>query len=484
MAALVSDARTKPTPAATVARDRTVTLIVGGGGLFALLLAWTWLFANFPSQLDNRYGVSHGSALLFRDVLPYPNFTLDSKTFTVAAIAILIALWVLYAVIGLALSRRDATRDISHRRRLWAGAVVAAIGLAVYMPPTLSQDIYQYVMNGRMVAHYQLNPYLALGAEIEADPVFQFVFWRGITTHYGPVWTAISAMVAWLGGGSLVATVIIFKVLAAGSHLLNAWLVDRLNRRLTGGDGLIALYLYAWNPLLLIETAGSGHNDAIMMSFALGGLLLATHNRFTGAIALITLSILVKFLTGLLAAGLGIALIARCATWGDRLRTALVYGGVATLTAALAFAPFWYGLDSLIGPLAHAAGAPSVGFVRVALREFLAQWWFAGQGAEAGRQLAEAAAARIVYLFFALVVAIGLWRVWRDPRLGELMDQWGIASLFYLAVVYSWNFPWYLVSTLATTIPAPPSGARNRLLVWTCVLGSALMLIYALVTTP
>ena len=104
--------------------------------------------------------------------------------------------------------------------------------------------------------------------------------WPDYSTHYGPVFTGLSVVAAWLGGGRPIGTALAFKTLAAAGGALTAWAAAALAKR-DGRDGLLPLLLVAWNPLALLETAGSGHNEMVMIGLALLGLLWCARGRTT-----------------------------------------------------------------------------------------------------------------------------------------------------------------------------------------------------------
>ena len=70
---------------------------------------------------------------------------------------------------------------------------------------------------------------------------------------------------------------------------------------------LVAFVLFAWNPLMLFDTAGSAHNDALMVTLVLLGmapLVLAaprmpTNTGWLIGTFFIGLSALIKYTTGL-----------------------------------------------------------------------------------------------------------------------------------------------------------------------------------------
>src|SRR5260370_29794235 len=92
-------------------------------------------------------------------------------------------------------------------------------------------------------------------------------------------------------------------------HLLNTWLVATTLR--TSGQSsrvvLLGTLLYAWNPLVLMESSLGGHNDVFMVTLLLVGILLSiraekrgqfTHPRgYVPPLIAFTLATLIKFTT-------------------------------------------------------------------------------------------------------------------------------------------------------------------------------------------
>src|SRR5262249_29248588 len=114
---------------------------------------------------------------------------------------------------------------------------------------------------------------------------------------YGPSFTVLSAAVTWLSGGSVLGTAIGFKALAALMNLASCWLIRDISARWEQDDGVRAFTLYALNPLILFETAGMGHNEAIVVAFALAGIALAVRGHPWAALVALLLSADVKPVT-------------------------------------------------------------------------------------------------------------------------------------------------------------------------------------------
>lgn len=139
--------------------------------------------------------------------------------------------------------------------------------LALPLPQILSDDVYRYVWDGRLVVE-GYNPY-ALAPD---DPVLRPLrdeLWgrvahRDVETVYPP---------AALGLFSIASRsrhpVVVLKTLLAGFDLVACWLllVVARGRGLPSGRSLA----YAWGPLAVVEVAGMGHVDALGVAAVLGG---------------------------------------------------------------------------------------------------------------------------------------------------------------------------------------------------------------------
>lgn len=160
----------------------------------------------------------------------------------------------------------------------WAGAARAMPGLigtiwlfallfrAVLLPldPLLSDDIWRYLWDG----HVQLqgiNPYL----HAPADPALESIRtgWHAQVNHpdiptiYPPLAQFFFEAAAWLGL-LLGSGVIALKLLWIGCEAGAAFLLARVARRTGRGEARVLL-LFLWSPLLVVETAWSGHLEAL-----------------------------------------------------------------------------------------------------------------------------------------------------------------------------------------------------------------------------
>lgn len=240
------------------------------------------------------------------------------------------------------------------RRRLKLGVrsvllVTAAASLPLLAQPRLlSGDVHSYAIYGRIVAVHGGNPFIDLPEQYPDDAVLPYVYWRSTVSVYGPVWMLLSIPVTWtaeLLGGSPWVYVLSYKVVAVLCHLVNMLLLYRVLLTLRPERAVWGMALYGWNPLVLVEFAGSGHNDALMVMLLLVAILLEVKGRPSAALIALVCAGLVKPVAMLLVPPY--ALYRVYVAHGRRTwvfaRQVLI--GLATL--AVLYAPFWQGLGTL-----------------------------------------------------------------------------------------------------------------------------------------
>ena len=150
------------------------------------------------------------------------------------------------------------------------------VGLAVIIqllplmaPLMMSTDALGYWNAGRLAPIDRANPYLAIPAHYPSDPPFPYVptEWRGQATLYGPAFTVGSEGVALVVGDSATFAAWLYKAIAGALMVVLTLLVSRMARR-----AAFAAAFVGWNPVFAIQFAGSGHNDALMITLIIVGL--------------------------------------------------------------------------------------------------------------------------------------------------------------------------------------------------------------------
>lgn len=258
---------------------------------------------------------------------------------TVALVFLLGAMFIAYAV--------AATRAERLSTRAVLGTVAALHALVLLAPPLFSTDVFSYQAYARMFTVYGANPYTHGPHAIALDPVYPFIGakWVTIPTAYGPLFTALSALLAPL---SIAAGVLAYKGIAAMASLAIIALVWN-TARMRGLDPVKAVALVGLNPLLVLYGVGGGHNDLLMLAAMLAGLSLLLQRRDRLGGAAIVVAAAVK-LTGLLLGPFALAGLGRHSA--RRRRELLLGAGVTSVgVAALTFALFGTGSLQLVGTL-------------------------------------------------------------------------------------------------------------------------------------
>ena len=106
----------------------------------------------------------------------------------------------------------------------------------------------------------------------------------------------------------MVVNVLAFKLIGGVFLAASAGVVAAILRRQAPERALAGVVLLAWNPVVLVETLGQGHNDIAMVFWVLAAAWALIGGRYTLAILALVLGALVKFLPVLmLPAALAIA---------------------------------------------------------------------------------------------------------------------------------------------------------------------------------
>lgn len=177
------------------------------------------------------------------------------------------------------------------------GAALAFRLVLIGTSPSLSEDIYRYVWDGRVAAQ-GINPYrYAPEAEelrsLRDATIFPRINHPDIPTIYPPAnqgfFWAVYKVAPGLWG--MKGALFLVDVLTLATLLL---LLRRLSRPLEW------VLVYAWNPLVIVEISGSGHADVFGVFLMVASLFLFMSKRPISGSMLLALSTLTKFLPALL----------------------------------------------------------------------------------------------------------------------------------------------------------------------------------------
>lgn len=414
--------------------------------------------------------------------------------------ACLVGIGVLMAayVLGWRAIRSQSAGQVE-QRLVWGFAVLFAVTLFWLVP--ITADLFVYLSQAHMSTDLGANPLFDSALDLrehkaKADPLLAAypAVYAGKPSVYGPAWTLLS-IPGTLGPYDVVGGLAYLKGLAIVAYLGSAWLVQQISgqirpssvfqpdampgleggagcARRRSGQGLQGLYLFAWNPLILLMAVGDGHNDMVMMAVVLLAFWLLMRGYLALAFAALAFSVWIKYVS-LLFFPLFLLYV-----WRQRIEEhlaglwpELVRSGLVVITVSVA----------VLAPFGHVAWV--VDMVRRLLHPVN---WGAHSGAAGGVPdhlptllltaglLAFSVAYGVLTLRLSrhFQVSAQAGSVGREARLREILDVSFVVSLLLFVLAAARSQPWHLIwpSTLAVL-----SGRRWA---WPVIAGlSGLMLV-------
>jgi len=204
--------------------------------------------------------------------------------------ALLIFLFTLY------LYTLKIIRDKKITKKVFITSVVVISGILFFSYNAFSYDFFNYIFDAKIVTHYHQNPYEHKALDYPSDPMLNFMRWTHRYYPYGPIWLAMTVLLSFIGANIFVVTYFLFKILIVASYIGTTYMLMKISDKEHNGTLLIPAF-FAFNPLVIIETVVSGHNDTIMMFFAIASLYVAMKKRIVFSVILLLLSIGIKFAT-------------------------------------------------------------------------------------------------------------------------------------------------------------------------------------------
>jgi hypothetical protein len=356
----------------------------------------------------------------------------------------LVALWVL----ALWLVRPVGGRSL---RLGWILVPVVLFSVPLFvLPGMFSGDIYLYMFYGRIIAHYGENPILVAPNHFAGDPHLAWVYWTWLRSAYGPVWLLFSGGLSALAGDALWANLFTYKAGVLVVHLLTTVALWKLLRDARPEVATWGAVFYGWNPLVLFETVGSGHNDVMVGLFAVLALLAVARKRWLVGVCLLVAAAMVKLMALLLLPVLIVVWLREVPGTRRRLRAGASVLAAAALSALLLYAPLWGGAALLENVRDNPAA-----------REYQNSLWellilkVARPGFDPMYAIFSPDLDRLRNLAFLGVYAFLLFRLWRGREMLDTMTWVWFAYFLFAA----WIWPWYFVQLIPIAAARGPGRA-------------------------
>jgi len=398
----------------------------------------------------------------------------------------LIVLAFLCYVLGAELVRRQLTNTNQSVIRvvIWLTVLLAG-AIYVVTPAMLSHDILVYASYSRVLATYHANPYFVPIATFPHDPFTPINYWAGTVTAYGPIWTLICGFWGWLLSPDPNLYVICFRIFALAIHLLNIWLVGRTLKTMGRSPRTVTLgmLLYGWNPLVLLESSLGGHNDVLMMTFVLSGILLAARAEqsaqtlrvrgYLPTTLALTLAVLIKFTALPILAAYLLFLACKALrptaestldwrqarqNWQAPLRLLIRAGLAVGIVVLLFYGPFWFG-HGLKEIIASFQNPPSAQGAENSFMRSISDWRLLHPAWSQSLLLALLTNRHLWDDFNYLVIIgcllMGARYLWHQPTVKTFV----IVALFTMSAVLlvtPWFYAWYITWLIGLAVVCLP----------------------------
>jgi hypothetical protein len=427
-------------------------LLSAGIGCVLCLAGLTYLYLNVPlgfhqfKHWSPRPGHSVDVSALYRLTLGLPYQPIGEASFRCWNIVLLVGLFVCYgaALLG-------ARKGLGRRTFLVLTGLMGLIALLI--PPFYATDVFYYSITGQITAIYNQNPYFHPPAQFADSVLFPYNYWVDIASPYGPLWTSLSGVLAWVSRAHPFWTPMAFKCLG----LLALWTCGALIRRVwhetNPGVTPWGVILFVWNPLVLLDSVANAHMDVVMGCLIVLGALFVLKRKPLYGYSAVLLAVWVKYLPAPLALW---SLLARLRPGSTRrLGMCGAYVTVFLASAALVWFPYWRGpktVFSLVDESLRTLSGPIPFTVRLLASVFSFE-----------------PVTIIAGVFITLVVCMVAWGVSALARMiakgplyapqDEVLD-WAAISV-WCVVVLPGAHPWYIIPALALFAGLYPQAPRR-----------------------
>ena len=287
-------------------------------------------------------------------------------------ISTVLLFWIYAAVLSMA---REGW--LNHKRALQCSFAVPVIVNLILLArlPLQSQDVLSYLAHGFLGEFPGHNPIVATTDDALDTPLGSRLLEYGWHTvpnpsPYGILWTHVEVAIAQFWGTSIWGAVLSFKALSLSASLVTAYLIWFVVGRTRPQLQIWATLAYLWNPLVLVEFAGEGHNDSVMIALSIAAVAAALTGRAGTSVTLLLLGAMAKYICVLFAPA-QLTYVWRHRQGAARLALLLATALAASVTIAVTlYWPYWVGPQSFVGIMnrTQAGNAYSLfGIVRSAL---------------------------------------------------------------------------------------------------------------------
>lgn len=360
----------------------------------------------------------------------------------------MLAYWLAYRIVK---SRADSRWMLG----IIIGFAALFAGTLVIMYPIGATDMYDYVFYSRIWVHYNQNPLVIPPMQFSNDPFFRTVIWYKTPSPYGPLWLILSAPGSWIAGDDMTLNLLMMHALPSLFFLASALVIAQILKASDPAHRLAGTLLFAWNPLVLFEGPGNGHNGIIMMFFVLLAIYFVVRRRWEWVLPALVASVLVKYISAILILPFLIFCWRAYPTLPEKIRYFARTSGISLVLAGIVFAPF---LSLPTGLLDEANWYSLLAIPTFAFH--VLDYWFEERDLKTWVVLASGGLYLLLYFYSLKRIPTE-----QKPRRLVLLCTW--LTVAYLAIACVYFQPWFIKWLVALGIWANHALVRRVILTFT-----------------
>ncbi len=185
-------------------------------------------------------------------------------------------------------------------RGFWT-IVIPMVVILIFSYPAFSYDIFNYMFDAKTILVYHKIPYTVIPLQFSGiEPWLSFMHWTHIPSVFMPFWILLTLPAYLLGLGYFLGILWSFKALVAGAYVLTVWGIWKILSRLDPPRAIFGATVFALNPLVIFESLVSGHNDVVMMAFAVMSFYYYLQKKRLVSFVLLSMSTATKVMTGVI----------------------------------------------------------------------------------------------------------------------------------------------------------------------------------------
>lgn len=261
--------------------------------ILGYILAAVALFLYSYTQVDLNLTLSRASIVqTVQKSFQYVGYY-QRPLSTLLYVGIIVLFFLLYSAVLI-----HVRNKVLDRKSIWK-ILCIIVGILIFSyPAAFSYDFFNYMFTAKTILVYQKSPYEITPLMFAGiDPWVNFMRWTHLSSAYAPLWIILSLVPYLLGFGYFILIMINLKVMIALFYLLSCFMIEKILLAERPNESTFGLTLFALNPLIIVETLVSSHNDIVLSAFLLVSLWYVVRKDMVASWFWLAMSIAAKLMT-------------------------------------------------------------------------------------------------------------------------------------------------------------------------------------------